>query len=60
MLIDQKHNDTKGELDIFSVDDKIKEISQQWMKHLYGMNHQRLIKQAVYYKPVSRRAIGRT
>ena len=42
----------------FSMNDKIEERKQQSMEHVHKMEYQRLVKRAVDYKPVGRRAVG--
>ena len=48
----------RAELGIFSINDKIEEQEQQWIDHVYIMDHQRLVKRAVDYKAVGRSSVG--
>ena len=46
-------------LGTYSTNDKTEERKQQWMEHVYKMDHQRQVKRAVDYKSVGRRSVGR-
>lgn len=43
-------------MDIFPINDNTEDRKQQ-MEHIYTMDHQRLVQQAVGYKPAGRKSI---
>lgn len=57
-LKDRKRNDDiKIELDMFSINDKVKG-KQKWMEHVYINGNEQSVKQS--YKPAGRGSAGRT
>ena len=49
----------RSDLDIFAVNEKIKEYRRKWIQHINRMEESRIPKMAKDYNPRGRRKIGR-
>lgn len=59
-LSDQRRNeDIRHELNIFNLNDKIKEYREKWIEHLNRQPEDNIAKQSLNYKVKGRRSIGR-
>jgi len=54
-----RNEDVREKLNIYSINDKIKEYRTKWKQHINRMDEDRLTKQVLHYKPRGRRSVGR-
>jgi hypothetical protein len=49
----------RSELQIFNINDKIKDKKKEWHDHIQQMDPYRLARKAAEYKPIGHRDVGR-
>ena len=59
LLDQQKSEDIRRQLNIFKLDERMKQQKQDWHNHIKRMNEHRLPNLLLNYKPIGRRNVGR-